>query len=80
MNVIRHDHIATYRDVEGLLGALAKKNERSVNFILCQEPLPFVRTERDEIKRTGREDPTQTWWSAFEITLHRKSYSTLIKL
>ena len=37
MNVIRHDHIATYPNGEGLIGAVGKKNERSVNFILCQE-------------------------------------------
>ena len=35
MNVIRHDNIATYCDVVGLLGALGKKNERSVDLILC---------------------------------------------
>jgi hypothetical protein len=53
MNVIRRDHIAIYCDVEGPLGALGKKNERSVNLILCQELLSFVRAERDEIKRTS---------------------------
>ena len=80
MNVIRHDHIATYPDVEGLIGAVGKNNERSVNFILCQDFLSLVRTEGDEIKRTRCEDPSQPWWSPFEITFHRKSYSTLIKL
>ena len=70
MNVIRHDHIATYCDVEGLLGALGKKNERSVNLILCQEPLSFVRAERDEVKRTGCEESVQTWCSSSEIQLH----------
>ena len=70
MNVIRHDHIATYCDVEGLLGALGKKNEPSVNLILCQEPLSFVRAERDEIKRTCCEDPSQTSWSPSESPLH----------
>jgi hypothetical protein len=29
MNVIWHNHIATYSDVEIVLGALGKKNERS---------------------------------------------------
>ena len=57
MNVIGHNYIATYCDVEGLLGALGKKNERSVDPILCQEPLSFVRAERDEIKRTCCENP-----------------------
>ena len=52
MNVIRHDHIATYCDVGGLFGALGKKNERSVNLILCQKSLSFVRAERDEVERT----------------------------
>ena len=70
MNMIRHDHIATYCDVEGLLGALGKKNEGSVNIILCQNPLAFVRAERDEIKRTCCENPAQAWWSSSEITLH----------
>jgi hypothetical protein len=56
MNVVRHNHIATYGDVVGLLGALGKKNKRSVDLILCQEPLSFVRAERDEIKRTCCED------------------------
>ncbi len=70
MNVIRHNHIATYGDVVGLLGALGKKNERSVDLILCQEPLSFVRAERDEIKRTCCENSSQTWWSPSEITLH----------
>ena len=66
MNVIRHDHIATYCDVEGPLRALGKKNERSVDLILCQELLSFVRAERDEVKRTGCEDSSQTWWSPSE--------------
>src|SRR6266480_1580926 len=79
MNMIRHNHIATYSDVEGLLGTLGKKNERSMDLILCQEPLSFVRAERDEIKRTDCEDSSQTWWSPSEITLHGKSYSTLNK-
>jgi hypothetical protein len=57
MNVIRHNHIATYCDVEVVLGALGKKNECSMNLILCQEPLSFVRAERDEIKRTRCEGP-----------------------
>jgi len=35
MNVIRHNHIATYCDVEGVLGALGKKNECSMDLILC---------------------------------------------
>jgi len=70
MNMIRHHHIATYCDVEGLLGALRKKNERSVNLILCQNPLSFMRAERDEVKRTCWEDPAQAWWSSSEITLH----------
>jgi hypothetical protein len=56
MNVIRHNHIAIYCDFEVVLGALGKKNERSVDLILCQEPLSFVRAEREEIKRTCRED------------------------
>jgi hypothetical protein len=73
MNVIRHDHIATCCDVEGLLGALGKKNERSVNLILCQEPLSFVRAERDEIQRTCCEDSVQARWSSSEITLHGES-------
>jgi hypothetical protein len=42
MNVIGHDHIATYCDAESLLGALRKKNKCSVNLIVCQEPLSFV--------------------------------------
>jgi hypothetical protein len=52
MNMIRHNHIATYCDVVGLLGALGKKNERSVDLILYQEPLSFVCAESDEINRT----------------------------
>jgi hypothetical protein len=79
MNVIRHNNIATYCDVVGLLGALGKKNERSVDLILCQEPLSFVCAECDEIKRTCCEDSSQTWWSPSEITLHGKSYSSLDK-
>jgi hypothetical protein len=76
---IRHNHIATYCDVVGLLGALGKKNKCSVDLILCQEPLSFVRAERDEIDRTSCEDPSQTWWSPPEITRHGKSYGTLNK-
>jgi hypothetical protein len=57
MNVIRHNDIATYCDVEVVLGALGKKNERSVDLLLCQESLSFVRAEGDEIKRTCCEDP-----------------------
>ena len=79
MNVIRHNHIATYCDVVGFLGTLGKKNECSVDLILCQEPLSFVRAERDEINRTFCEDLSQTWWSPSESPVHRKSYSTLNK-
>ena len=57
MNVIGRNYIVNYCDVEGLLGALGKKNERSVDPILCQEPLSFVRAERDEIKRICCENP-----------------------
>ena len=35
MNVVRHNHIATYCDVEVVLGALGKKDERSMDLILC---------------------------------------------
>ena len=56
MNMIRHNHIATYCDVKLVLGALGKKNKCSVDLILCQEPLSFVCAERDEIKRTYCED------------------------
>ncbi len=56
MNVIGHNHIAPYCDIE-LVPALGKKNECSVDLILCQEPLSFVCAERDEIKRTCCEDP-----------------------
>src|ERR1043166_9451056 len=79
MNVIRHNHIATNCDVEVVLGAFGKKNERSVDLILCQEPLSFVRAERDEINRTCCVDPSQARRSPFECPLHRKSYSTLNK-
>ena len=34
MDVIRHNHVATYCDVEGLFCVLGKKNERRVNTIL----------------------------------------------
>ena len=70
MNVIRHDHVATHCDVGGLLGALGKKNERSVDLILCQEPLSFVRAERDEIQRTRCEYAPQAEWTSSEITLN----------
>jgi len=42
MNVIRHHHITTYSNVEGFLSALGKKNECSVDLILCEEPISFV--------------------------------------
>ncbi len=58
MNVIGHNYIATYCDLEGVMRPFVKKNERSVDAILCQKPLSFVRAERDEIKRTCCEDPT----------------------
>jgi hypothetical protein len=70
MDVIRHDHIAAYGHVEIVLGALRKKDERSVDLILCQEPLAFVGAECDELKRPGCEDPLQTWWSSAESSLH----------
>ena len=79
VNVIRHNHIAAYCDVVGLLGALGKKNKRSVDLILCQKSLSFVCAERDEINTTCCEDPSQTWWSPSESPLHGKSYSTLNK-
>src|SRR4030095_1897089 len=79
MNVIRHNHIATYCDVEVVLSALGKKNERSVDFVPCQETLTFVCAECDEIKRIGCEDPIETRWSPSESPLHGKSYSTLNK-
>ena len=76
MNVIRHDHIATYCDVEGLLGALGKKNERSVDLILCRSCVQNVTKYRGFVANTR----PRAWWPSSEITLHRKSYSTLIKL
>jgi hypothetical protein len=79
MNVIRHYHIPTYCQVEIALCAFGEKNKRSVDLIPCQEPLSFVCAERDEIKRTCCEDPSQTWSSPSEITLHEKSYSSLNK-
>lgn len=36
MNVIRHNHIATYCDVVGFLGTLGKKNECSMDLILAR--------------------------------------------
>src|SRR5262245_1437259 len=77
MNVIRHDHIATYCGVGGFSCAFAKKNERSVNLILCKEPMSLVCAERDEVERTRCEEPIKTWWSPPESRLHGKSYSTL---
>ena len=56
MNVIGHDHMAPYCDAESLLGALRKKNKCSVNLIVCQQPLSFVRTERNEVKRAIRKN------------------------
>ena len=79
MNMIRHNYIATYCDVVGLLGTLRKKNERSMNLVVCQEPLSCVRAERDEIKRTSCEDPSQTWWSQSESPLHGKSVATALR-
>jgi len=35
MNVIRHDHIATYCDVEVALGALGKNDECGVKLVVC---------------------------------------------
>jgi hypothetical protein len=61
MNVIRHDQIATYGDVEVVLGALRKKNECSVNLIVCKEPMSFVSAERNEVERTRCEDAFQVW-------------------
>lgn len=79
MNVIRHDHIPTYCDVEGLLGTLGKKNERGVDRILCQERLSFVRAKRDEIKRTCCEESSQTWRSPSENSLHSRSLATAMR-
>jgi hypothetical protein len=73
MNVVRHDHIATYGDVEIALCALREKNKCSVDLILCQEPLSFVRAERDEINRTCCEDPSQARWPPSEHTFHARS-------
>jgi hypothetical protein len=47
MNVIGHDHIATYCDVKVVLGALGKKNKCNMDLIFCQDPLSLVRAERD---------------------------------
>ena len=79
MNVIRHDHIATYCDVEGLLGALGKKNEHCVDLMVCQNLLSSVCAEGGKVKRTCCEDASQTWRPPPEITLHGKSYSSLDK-
>src|SRR5262249_58762079 len=78
MNVIRHDHIPTYSDVEVGLCALGKKNERSVDLILCKEPLPFVCAERNEVERTCCEDASQTWWSPSKRLLHARSVATAL--
>jgi hypothetical protein len=33
MNMVRHNNIPTYRDIEGVLGALGEKNECLMNFV-----------------------------------------------
>jgi hypothetical protein len=50
MNVIGHDDIAPNGDI--MLPGGSRKNAKSVvNFITCQEPLAFVRVERDESRK-----------------------------
>ena len=80
MNVIRHDHIATYGHLEIVLGALRKKYKSGVDLIPCQKSLSFVCTERDEIKRTRCEDSPQTRWPLSQITFHSKSYNAVDKI
>jgi len=57
MNVIGHDHITTYSNVDGFLSALGKKNECNVDLIFCQELLSFMRAEGNEVKGTCCKNP-----------------------
>lgn len=79
MNVIRHDHITTYSDVELGVCTLGEKNERSVDLILCQEPLSCMRAEGDKIKRTCCEHASQPRWSSSEVTFHARSVTTALR-
>src|SRR5258705_5551575 len=79
MNVIRHDHISTYCDVEVVLGALGKKERTLGGPDGLPNLLSSVCAEGDKVKRTCCEDASQTWLPPPEITLHGKSYSTLNK-
>ena len=50
MNMIRHDHITTYRHVEIAPSTLRKKNKRCMDLVLCQKPLSLMGAKCDEIK------------------------------
>jgi len=79
MNVVRHDYVTTHSDVGLFLCALGKKNERSVDLILCQEPVSFMCAERHEVKRTCCEDPSKTLRSPPESRLHARSVAKALR-
>lgn len=56
MDVIRHDHVATYCNVGGVLCALGKNTERSVDLIVCQALPSFMCAESNEVEGAWRKD------------------------
>jgi len=58
MDMVRHDHIATYGDVEVAFGTFAEKDESGMNVLACEKPPSLVRAKSDEIKRTRIKDAT----------------------
>jgi hypothetical protein len=79
MNVIGHDHIATYCDVKVVLGALGKRTNAIWISSFARTGLSLVRAERDEIKRAFCEYTSQARWPFSEGPLHGKSYNPLNK-
>jgi hypothetical protein len=73
MNVIRHDYITAYGDVEFTLGTLGISDERRVNVIARKICLPQVSAKGDKIKRACIKDATETWRAASEILLHEEN-------
>jgi hypothetical protein len=73
MNVIGHDDIATNGDI--MLSGDSRKNAKSVvNFITCQEPLAFVRVERDEVERANIVKQTSEPGRTPRPSFHRRAW------
>ena len=78
MNMIRHNHIATHRDVEFTLGMLGISDKRRVDFIAREIWLPQVSAKSNKIERARVKETAETWRAAAKILLHNEPVATAL--